>query len=141
MSIQNEAEIRSLIESWRLAVRDKNIDQLIQFYAEDIVVFDVVDALQFKGREAYRCHWQRCFEHTGVGNFEFIQLEVSAGDTSGFAHWLADCGGHDEEGKVSCWIRMTACFQLKGDQWKTVHEHWSAPFDFADGSALINLKP
>ncbi|MBH3429131.1 YybH family protein [Pseudomonas alkylphenolica] len=140
MSIQHEAEIRTLIESWRLAVKSKNIEELIQFYDKDIVVFDVVDSLQFNGRDAYQTHWGRCFEHTGVGNFEFTQLQVTVGGNVAFAHWLADCGGHDEE-QPSCWIRMTACFQLMDGQWKTVHEHWSAPFDFTDGAALLDLKP
>lgn len=48
--------IKSLIEQWKHAVVSRDIDQIVSFYADDIVSFDAVTALQFKGKAAYRAH-------------------------------------------------------------------------------------
>ncbi|MCZ3003834.1 nuclear transport factor 2 family protein, partial [Acinetobacter baumannii] len=54
--------INTLIEQWKQAVVAKDVEQIVSFYAEDIVAFDAVNALQFKGKAAYRAHWQACME-------------------------------------------------------------------------------
>lgn len=55
--------INHLIEQWKQAVVSRDIDKIVSFYADDIVSFDAVTALQFKGRAAYRAHWEECMKH------------------------------------------------------------------------------
>ncbi|MDU3957500.1 YybH family protein, partial [Pseudomonas aeruginosa] len=50
--------IRQLIEDWRAAVRASDVPRIVSYYAEDIVAFDAILQLQFKGRDAYQKHWQ-----------------------------------------------------------------------------------
>eukprot|EP01030_Chromulinospumella_sphaerica_P028227 gene28227-28552_t len=45
--------INTLIEQWKQAVVAKDVEQIVSFYADDIVAFDAVNALQFKGKAAY----------------------------------------------------------------------------------------
>ena len=45
--------IHTLIEQWKQAVVAKDIDKIVSFYADDIIAFDAVSALQFKGKVAY----------------------------------------------------------------------------------------
>ncbi|AZC20161.1 MULTISPECIES: YybH family protein [Pseudomonas] len=139
----SEARVRSLIDHWRQAVMARDIEQIVSFYADDIVSFDAVGALQFKGKEAYRAHWQACMQVCpGPGIFEFHQLQVRAGDELAFAHWLAHCGGTDADGvSKACWMRVSAAYQCLGGQWQVVHEHWSAPFDMQTGTTLFDLEP
>jgi ketosteroid isomerase-like protein len=130
--------INALIEQWKQAVVGGDIDKIVSFYADDIVSFDAVTALQFKGKAAYRAHWEECMKHCpGPGIFEFHELRIVEAQDSAFAHWLAHCGGADK----ACWMRVTAGYQRINGQWRVVHEHWSAPFDMQSGTALFDLKP
>ncbi|MBD8192681.1 nuclear transport factor 2 family protein [Pseudomonas fluorescens] len=130
--------INTLIEQWKQAVIGADIDKIVSFYADDIVSFDAVTALQFKGKAAYRAHWEECMKHCpGPGIFEFHELRIVEAQDSAFAHWLAHCGGADK----ACWMRVTAGYQRFSGEWKVVHEHWSAPFDMQSGAALFDLKP
>ncbi|MBE8592954.1 nuclear transport factor 2 family protein [Pseudomonas sp. MAFF 301449] len=130
--------INTLIEQWKQAVVGGDIDKIVSFYADDIVSFDAVTALQFKGKAAYRAHWEECMKHCpGPGIFEFHELRIVEAQDSAFAHWLAHCGGADK----ACWMRVTAGYQRINGQWRVVHEHWSAPFDMQSGTALFDLKP
>ena len=135
--------INTLIEQWKQAVVSQNIDKIVSFYAEDIVAFDAVGALQFKGKAAYRAHWEECMKHCpGPGIFEFHQLHIVEAADSAFAHWLAHCGGTGPDGEVkACWMRVTAGYQRINGHWKVVHEHWSAPCDMESGTTLFDLKP
>lgn len=130
--------INTLIEQWKQAVIGGDINKIVSFYADDIVSFDAVTALQFKGKAAYRAHWEECMKHCpGPGVFEFHELRIVEAQDSAFAHWLAHCGGADK----ACWMRVTAGYQRINGQWRVVHEHWSAPFDMQSGAALFDLKP
>ncbi|WP_404937520.1 SgcJ/EcaC family oxidoreductase [Pseudomonas sp. JDS08PS003] len=139
----SEAQIRSLIDHWQQAVLARDIERIVSFYAEDIVSFDAVGALQYSGKAAYREHWQACMQACpGPGIFEFHQLRVRAAEELAFAHWLAHCGGTDAQGQTkACWMRVSAAYELRGGQWQVVHEHWSAPFDMLTGTTRFDLQP
>lgn len=64
MSTAAETEIRQLIERWMQAVRDRDIPSITAPYADDIVAFDAIQALQFKGKAAYTAHWEMCMGMT-----------------------------------------------------------------------------
>ena len=86
MNTQVNSEISTLIEQWKQAVTTKDVDKIVSFYAQDIVAFDAVTALQFKGRKAYKAHWQACMEMCpGGGIFEFHQMNIVAAADSAFA--------------------------------------------------------
>ncbi|MEE1867269.1 MULTISPECIES: YybH family protein [Pseudomonas] len=144
MSSTAENEVRQLIERWIPAVRARDIPAILAPYTEDIVAFDAVKELQFKGKAAYRDHWQACMEHCpGDMIFEMEQLQVHASADLAFAHWLVRCGpASDESGEdKSCYMRASAGYKRIDGQWMVVHEHWSAPFDMETGAALFSLKP
>lgn len=142
-ALTENTEIQTLIERYRQAIVAKDLEALMGFYADDIVSFDAVKALQFKGKAAYRAHWEECMNYCpGPHLFEFAQLHVVQGQDLAFAHWLVHCGGADDQGQVKgSWMRASAGYQRIGGQWRIVHEHWSAPFDMASGAALFELQP
>jgi len=52
-------------------------------------------------------------------------------------------GPIDEDAPLSVWIesmRETVGFRRTGRAWRTVHEHFSAPFDPESGKALFELE-
>ncbi|KIK88361.1 DUF4440 domain-containing protein [Pseudomonas koreensis] len=136
-------EIQALINTYREAVMTKNVDKVMALYADDIVSFDAIKALQFKGKAAYRAHWEACMEMcSGPHVFEFHEIAIETADNLAFAHWVTHCGGTNDKGETqSCWMRATACYRPVGGTWKIVHEHWSAPFDPMSGSTLFDVQP
>lgn len=141
--MSTQAQIQAIIDTYRQAVMTKDVEKVMTLYADDILSFDAIKALQFKGKEAYRAHWVACMEMCpGPHIFEFHEIAIETGDNIAFAHWVANCGGTNDQGETqSCWMRATACYRLVGGAWKIAHEHWSAPFDPMTGSTLFDAKP
>src|SRR3546814_9091751 len=81
-----ETEIQALIETYRQAVMEKNVEKVMALYDDNIVSFDAIQALQFKGKVAYRAHWQACMEMCpGPHKFDFHQVEITSVETIAFA--------------------------------------------------------
>jgi len=141
--MSTQAQIQAIIDTYRQAVMTKDVEKVMTLYSDDILSFDAIKALQFKGKEAYRAHWIACMEMCpGPHIFEFHEIAIETGDNIAFAHWVANCGGTNDQGETqSCWMRATACYRLVGGTWKIAHEHWSAPFDPMTGSTLFDAKP
>lgn len=137
------AEIRDLVDRWLTAVRARDIDGIVSHYAPDIVAFDAIAQLQFKGVEAYRRHWEACLSLcSGPMVFEIHDLNIAAGTEVAFCHCLNRCGAADENGEEKAsWMRATVGYRKTNGKWRVVHEHWSVPFDMESSRALLDLKP
>ena len=138
-----EAKIRELIDHWANAARTSDLDGIMSHYAPDIVAFDAIAQLQFKGKDAYRKHWEACQSMcAGSMIFEVHQLQIAARDDLAFGHYLSRCGGTGPDGveKVG-WMRATVCCRKINGRWLVVHEHFSAPFDMESSKALFDLEP
>lgn len=140
---EQQAEIRSVLDSWAQASRDKNVDGIISHYANDIVAFDAIGPLRFVGREAYKAHWAFCMTMCpGPTLYEIHQPTILLSGEMAVAYYLFHCGGTNEQGVMeSSWMRVTQCLQKFGGQWLIVHEHFSAPFDMESGKASFDLQP
>ena len=138
-----EAQIRALIDDWARAARAKDVDAIFAHYAPDIVAFDGIGQLRFKGGDAYRKHWEACMAMcAGPMIFEVHDLDITAGDDLAFGHYLSRCGGTGPDGKEQAgWFRVTVCCRKTNGRWKVAHEHFSAPFDPESGKALLGLEP
>ncbi len=138
-----QGEIRARLDSWNKAVNLRDVKSIMSNYAPDVVAFDAVQQLKFKGVEAYGKHWEACLAMCpGPMVFELGDVDISADDNVAFSYSLINCGGTDETGVLkTSWMRMTSCFRKIDGQWKIVHEHFSAPFDMQTGKALFNLQP
>ena len=138
-----EAEIRELLDDWIAAVRAQDVDRIVSHYAPDILAFDAVSQLRFKGVDAYKEHWRKCLALSpGPMIFEIHDVSVVAGDDVAFCHCLNRCGATlNNGGEKTSWMRGTIGYRKTEGRWLVVHEHWSAPFDIASGKALFDLQP
>ena len=138
-----EAQIRGLMDDWARAARAKDVDAIFTCYAPDILAFDAIAQLQFKGRDAYKKHWEACMAMCpGDMIFEVHELDIEARDDVAFCHYLSRCGGTGADGEEKVgWMRATAGLRKRGGKWLVVHEHFSAPFDPSSGKALFDLAP
>lgn len=138
-----EAAIRAQVASWLHAVLAMDIESIVSHYAPDILAFDAVSQLQFKGVEAYRQHWQACLAlcRPGTMIFEIHDMHVTAGDDVAFATALTRCGGRGDNGAEQAgWLRMTAGYRKTHGTWLVVHEHFSAPFDM-ETLKVLDVQP
>ena len=138
-----EVQIRGLMDDWAKAARAKDVDAIFAHYAPDILAFDAIAQLQFKGADAYREHWEACIAMCpGPMIFEIHDLGIEAGDNVAFGHYLLKCGATGEDGKEQTgWTRATVCWRKRSGRWMVAHEHFSVPFDMASGKALLGLEP
>jgi len=139
----SEAAIRTLIEEWAKAVRAKDIDKVMAYYAPDVVVFDLLPPLQFVGAAHYRQNWAEWFASwQGLIGYEMRDLTITAGDEVAFSRSLNHITGTRTDGeKNDVWVRATVCFRKIAGQWKVTHEHLSVPYDMETFKASVDLKP
>ncbi|AYC34815.1 DUF4440 domain-containing protein [Pseudomonas cavernae] len=136
-------QIHELLDTWVKGFLAKDVATVISTYAEDIIAFDAIAQLQFKGREAYRKHWQACMAMCpGKPTYEVREQHIDISGDLGLAHYLCYCGGTDANGQPQgCWMRVTQGFRKQAGRWLIVHEHFSMPFDMESGKAIFDAQP
>lgn len=137
--------IENLYDDWLSAVRRKDVQAIISFYTDDVTAFDAIMALQFRGKPAYRDHWQKCMEWCPSGEkemvFEMHEIEIEASGDTAFVHALMRCGFKEGEQIDASWMRMSAGLRRVSGKWKIAHEHFSAPIEMPSGKAMFYLQP
>jgi PhnB protein len=138
-----QAEVRATIDNWMRAIEARDLEAILSNYASNVVAFDAIQQLQFKGADAYGKHWKACFDMCpGDMIFRAGELDIQAENDLAVVHGLIRCGMKDDGGdEKTSWMRMTSSYRREGDKWKIVHEHFSAPFDMRTTKALFDLEP
>jgi uncharacterized protein (TIGR02246 family) len=139
----DEAQIRELVDNWVKAVRAKDINELMSFYPEDILLFDIMPPLEHRGVLAHRKNWEACFPYfPGSIDYEIRNLSITAGSDVAFSSSLNRMSGTMTNGEeVNFWMRATVCYKKIDGKWMVVHEHVSVPIDMESNKALFDLKP
>ena len=134
---------RQRLEEWASAIRAKDLQAVLSFYAPEIVSFDLDSPLRYAGIENKRRAWQAFFDaHAVLTAYELHELNVSSRGDLAFVHSLNHVTGTLAGGKVSdLWVRWTACFRHSDGLWRIVHDHVSVPADLAHGRAALDLHP
>jgi ketosteroid isomerase-like protein len=138
----DEAEIRGLIDGWLSALRAKDVDGRTSSYAEDVVIYDVVDPLRRVGLEELKgrlAEWFSTFQ--GPVSCEIRDLEIAVSGDVAFFFGLNRFSGTTVRGALDMWVRSTTCLRKIESRWMVVLEHTSVPFDGGTGKASTDLKP
>jgi uncharacterized protein (TIGR02246 family) len=119
----DEVQIRTLLEDWARAVREKDIDRVLAHHAEDIVMFDVPMPLQSRGIEEYRKTWELFFESSpgGDGAFDLLEVKITAADSAAYCHALIRI--------FESRARLTTGLVKRDGRWVIAHEHHSYPIE------------
>ena len=139
----DEAAIRRLLDEGIRSLRDKNIEGVMALYAPEVVSFDIVPPLQYKGAEAFRKRWEEVFSSfSGPIGYELHDLSITVGEDVAFSHSLNRISGTMTTGQqTALWLRWTACFRKINGQWLIVHHQNSVPVDLEHGEAVLDGKP
>ena len=120
-AVTNETRIRDCVEGVAQAIRAKDVDALMAYYAPDCVIFDLMP-LQTLGRDAYRRNFESWFDMV-KGPIEF---EI---DDIAFAHYTSRVRSTRTSGASAEYqVRVTAGLRKAHDRWLLTHEHVSLPF-------------
>jgi uncharacterized protein (TIGR02246 family) len=142
---RDEAEIRALYDRWAKAFRAHDVDGILSVYATgpDLVAYDIVPPLQYRGSDAYRKDYEEFLgQYDGPIDTEFRDLRIVAGGDVAFIHCLERIRGTLKNGQKSdVWVRATSGLRKLGGRWRIVHDHISVPADFESGKAVLDLKP
>lgn len=138
-----EAAIQKILDNCIKSLHDRDIEGVMAIYAPDVVSFDIVPPLQYRGADAFRKVWEEVFfVYQGPVNYEIHDLSITVGGDVAFTHSLNRVSGTLNNGqKTDLWLRWTACFRKINGQWLIVHHQNSVPVDLEHGKALLSLKP
>lgn len=133
----NEAQIRGLIEHWAKSTREGDDDEVLSNHASDVLLFDVLAPLQYKGADAYRKSWGEWQPPLdSATQFELHELTITAGDDVAFGHCLIQCGSNLPNGAgKEDWVRATFCLRKRAGKWLVTHQHISKPVERKTGNA------
>src|SRR5215467_14101 len=141
---QNDvAAIKRVIEGGVEAVRNKNLEGVMSFYAPEVVSFDIAPPLRYVGADAFRTVWEEVFSSfQGPIGYEMHDLTITVGDDVAYAYSLNRISGTMNNGlKTDLWLRWTACWRSINGKWLIVHHQNSVPVDLQHGRAVLSLKP
>ena len=136
-----EGPIRHLIDRLSKAVQSRDIEGILAIYANEAVIYDVRDSLQY-GKEHLRESWNECFRSSKTFRIEVEGPTIRVDGNLAFSHCLSHATGQTTDGQdIDVWMRATDCYRKINGKWLVVHEHASVPGDFESGKILQNLKP
>ena len=109
----DEALILILINNRIEATRNKDINSALSCYAPDVLSFDVVDPLEYRGSEAIRTRLENWFSSfQGAIGLEISDLKISSGTDVAFCYGLCHVQATTKDGnKLDMWWRETTCLR------------------------------
>jgi ketosteroid isomerase-like protein len=121
--------MRTIIESWAKAVREKDIEGILANHTDDIVLFDVPLPFRSSGIVAYRETWTTFYDWAkDSGVFDIEDLVVIDSSDVAFCYATMRCSGYTDAGDPeSLQFRLTIGLEKVDGTWMIRHEHHSVP--------------
>lgn len=127
--MNDEAEIRALIERWAKAVREEDRAAIRADHDPDILMFDVPLPFLSQGLDAYMATWELFFSSVEKPvAFAFHDVRVTCGQDVAFATALGKCVNIDaKRQREPLEFRLTMGLRKIDGRWRVMHEHHSLP--------------
>jgi len=129
------------LTAYKDAVFTRDVDAFIALYDQDVRVFDMWGTWEYNGADAWRGVISQWFATLGTERVavdtDDVQIIV-AQDVAILHTFVAYKAMSAEGGELrSMHNRMTWGLRQKSGFWKIVHEHTSAPVDFATAKVIL----
>jgi ketosteroid isomerase-like protein len=132
--VTSEQEIRVLFEGWALAIGARDLDAIVAHCERDLVWFDPLLQLQYRGLESYRRHWRASLSEAGRLAAGIVRLETAAGGDVAFSRALVR---FERDGQATrALLHLTACLRRRRGRWLAVLEHFALPAEAAEERGL-----
>ena len=140
--MSDRKQIEDVLDRYRTAVYDKDVESFIALYDDDTRVFDLWGKWLYRGSAEWRKPAEEWFTSLGddLSSPEFHDVEIEIGEGLAAVHAFVTYRGLSADGKelrsmdnrITWIVRKNA-----GGDWKIVHEHTSAPADFDTGKVTL----
>jgi ketosteroid isomerase-like protein len=139
-----EKSIERVLRSYESAVFSKDVGAFMQLYDPSVRVFDAWGVWSYEGAAA----WQRAVEgwFTSLGServkVSFDDVQTSGGRELAMASAIVTYAGVSAQGEPlrAMQNRLTWVLRTSSHRLRIVHEHTSAPIDFAESKAILERK-
>jgi ketosteroid isomerase-like protein len=142
MSTGDYDDIRTLMDGWAKALREKDADAIIACQSQTVRHFSLAPPLEEIGN--HRDGLQNWLD-TWDGNliFEICNTDLRVGGDTAWCSALARLGGSKiGQSEHAFWMRITLAFAREEGRWLIVHIHESVPFSMeGQPLAIFDLKP
>lgn len=133
-----EEEIAGLLSDWARAVRAGDLDGIVAHCAPEVVWFDALLQVRYRGLEGYRRHWRRSLEERPGGfGLRLGPTEIAASGDVAFVRCLVRFGGRGGAGgEPGRWLSVTLCLRRRAGRWLAVEEHFALPAEPEEDTAI-----
>jgi uncharacterized protein (TIGR02246 family) len=134
-------KVESLLETYKSAVYQKDIDAFTSIFDENVHVFDMWVQWTCNGLTAWREMAKGWFESLGadrdVITFDNVQIEES-GDLATVTAFVK-FAAVSQKGEELRFLqnRLTWIARKKDGIWKIIHQHTSSPIDFSTMKVIL----
>ena len=139
-----ENRIVQVLEAYKAAVYERNVDAFLSLYDPEARVFDVWDVWSYEGAAARRSAIEQWFASLGAERVKVIfeDVQVTVGQDLAVVSAIGTYEAIATDGKElrSMQNRFTWTLKLAGNAWKIVHEHTSTPIGSSDTKALFHRE-
>lgn len=141
MENPGEGAIRAMFDQYAAAAYAKDVDAFVALYDDEVWVFDLWRKWSYRGLAAWRGVAKDWLSGLGTERVEvkFNEIEIVRERDLAAAHAFVSYKGLDREGVELHTVdnRLTWTLRQKGEGWKIVHEHTSAPVDSETFKAIL----
>ncbi|RZM06554.1 MAG: hypothetical protein EOO88_53210 [Pedobacter sp.] len=119
MKKTNEKQVEDKLKAWSKAIRDGDLEAVMQMHTNDVIMFDVLPPFQITGKKALKKNWDIFFEHSkgGNGSFNLSKVKIKAANELSLATAALKVG--------SIKVRLTVGLVKENGEWMICHEHHS----------------
>jgi ketosteroid isomerase-like protein len=125
-ALQGEADAVLQVErnAWE-AAKNKQLDALVDYFAEDASVFGGGQAYRLRGKADIMRDVEAWIKQTDLRSYQMLDPEVKVlGDTALLTYYFTESGVRDGK-DFSNAGKMTMVFVKQGGKWRVLHEHES----------------
>lgn len=133
--------ILQVLDDYKAAVFAKDVDSFVALYDPDVLVFDMWGVWSYNGIAAWREMVSGWFGSLGTERVvvDFSDAQTIVTQDLAVAHAFVTYKAVSADGVDlrSMNNRLTVTLRQKGDGWKIVHQHTSAPIDFETAKVIF----
>jgi ketosteroid isomerase-like protein len=144
-SDKDKNAIAALIEKERKAFEDHDVNSILASYSpgDQLLVFDVVPPLEYRGWDNYKKDWEGILAiFSGPIHNTVTDVSIDVDHSLAYSQYIEDTQLTAKDGTVAeLTVRVTDVYRKIRGKWLILHEHISVPVDLATGKADLASKP
>ncbi|MBH0160516.1 YybH family protein [Fictibacillus sp. 26RED30] len=141
------SKVQDVLENYKSAVYEKDVDQFLSTYAADVHIYDCWGNWECKGISSWRENvvmWFNSLSEDGnLLKVDINEVTIEENTSVAFVHCAVSFVAYSEQsGEKLRQMTNRFTFGLKkiNESWVITHEHSSLPIDMNTGKGIFNLR-